>query len=170
MRAIGEYLSARGWTCWFEVTYSHFGERGWLDVVAVRGDAVLVVEVKSELTSIEATLRKLDEKTRLAGQIAFERTGRRPLVVGRLLVLPDTTSARDRVHRYAAILDRSFPGRALALRAWLRNPASPFAGIHFVRNTDGGGTTRRRTTQRCRMRPDSGRPAASTGRADRIGT
>jgi transcriptional regulator with XRE-family HTH domain len=164
VRAIGEYLAARGWTCWFEVTYSRYGERGSIDVLAIRGDAVLVVEVKSELTSLEETLRKLDEKTRLAATIVFERTGKRPRVVGRLLVLPNSTAARDRVARHAAVLGRTFPSRSLELRAWLRDPSGPFSGIHFVRNTDRDGTTRRRTNKRCRIRRDSVRPTAPAGR------
>ena len=170
VRAIGEYLSRHRWTCWFEVTYSHFGERGSIDVLAVRGDAVLVVEVKSELTSVEATLRKLDEKARLVTQIVFERTGRRPRFVGRLLVLPDTTAARDRVARHAAILDSALPGRALALRAWLRAPAASFAGIHFVRNTGGSGATRRASCPKRRIRADPARPIPSTGTANRTRT
>lgn len=167
VRAIGEYLAARGWTCSFEVTYSHYGERGSIDVLAVRGDAVLVVEVKSELTSLEATLRKLDEKVRLAGQIVFERTGKRPTVVGRLLVLPDSTATRDRVAKHALVLDRSLPGRSLQLREWLRQPSASFAGIHFVRFTDRGGTTRRAPGPKRRIRSASARPANQGGRADR---
>jgi hypothetical protein len=57
------------WVTELEVTYSRFGERGSIDVLGWRPTArsLLVVETKSEIVSVEATLRKLDEKVRLAG-------------------------------------------------------------------------------------------------------
>jgi len=63
-----EILRSAGWLVRVEASYSHFGERGSVDVLAFYepSGTMLVVEVKSELTSIEATLRKLDEKVRLA--------------------------------------------------------------------------------------------------------
>lgn len=167
--AVGRYLDEHGWNATFEVTYSHYGERGSIDVVAIRGDAVLVVEVKSELTSIEETLRKLDEKARRARQIVFERTGRRPLIVGRLLVLPDTTASRGRVLGHAAILGRALPGRAVALRDWLRSPTDAFSGILFVRNTSTGDGARRVTGPRKRIQANPARPTTGAGRTGEPG-
>ena len=158
VREVGEYLARHGWTCWFEVTYSHFGERGSIDVLAVRGDAVLVVEVKSELTSIEATLRKLDEKARHAARIAFERTGRRPLVLGRLLVLPDASTPRRRIAANAAIFDGVLPGRGHAVRAWLKRPHGTFAGIVFLSPAGDGGANKRSVTGRQRIRRRAAAP------------
>jgi transcriptional regulator with XRE-family HTH domain len=95
-RLVGEIarrLERAGWEVAVEVTYSEFGERGSIDVLAARPDAlaVVVVEVKSELTVIEATLRKLDEKVRIVhGSLGRERFGFRPRFIGRLLVLPST--------------------------------------------------------------------------------
>ena len=64
---ISRRLADAGWEVAVEVTYSDFGDRGSVDVLAARRDAqaMLVIEVKSELTAIEATLRKLDEKVRI---------------------------------------------------------------------------------------------------------
>ena len=49
-----------------ETTYSIYGERGSIDVFGGRreGRAAVVEEIKTSLASIEATLRKLDEKAR----------------------------------------------------------------------------------------------------------
>jgi transcriptional regulator with XRE-family HTH domain len=60
-------LRSLGWEVEVEVTYSSFGERGSIDILAWWPFAriALVVEIKSELASVEATLRKLDEKVRL---------------------------------------------------------------------------------------------------------
>ncbi len=70
-------LASFGWVTAVVVTYARFGERGSIDVLAYRPDrtALLVVEVKSELTSLEETLRRLDEKVRLGPTIAAERLG-----------------------------------------------------------------------------------------------
>lgn len=165
VQAVGEYLARHGWTCWFEVTYSHFGERGSIDVLAVRNDAVLVVEVKSELTSVEATLRKLDEKVRQAARIVFERTGRRPVVIGRLLVLPETTTSRDHVARHGTVFGSALPGRAVAMRAWLRSPSSPFAGILFLRGTRAGDRMRRSASQRLRISRNAAPGTRPTGKS-----
>lgn len=171
VRAIGEYLAARGWTCWFEVTYSQYGERGSIDVLAVRGDAVLVVEVKSDLSSLEATLRKLDEKTRLAAQIVFERTGKRPSVVGRLLVLPEASTPRRRVAAHAVVFDGALPARGRTVREWLDRPASAMAGLLFLSPGATGGAGRRAVSGRSRIRcrrgvhgSDAPAPTVSSGR------
>jgi transcriptional regulator with XRE-family HTH domain len=123
--AVTRILEGRGWTVLVEVTYSRYGERGSIDVLAVRRDirAILVVEVKTELVSVEQVIRRLDAKVRLAPHIAAERLGWRPAAVGRLLVLPESTTERRRWARHSVVLARSFPvsgGRAV--REWLGRP------------------------------------------------
>jgi transcriptional regulator with XRE-family HTH domain len=56
--AMSRRLSDAGWEVVVEATYSEFGERGSVDVLAARRDqqAMIVVEVKSELTAIEGNL------------------------------------------------------------------------------------------------------------------
>lgn len=123
-------LERHGWECAVEVTYSHFGERGSIDILASDAGrtSVVVVEAKTRLTSIEATLRKLDEKSRLAPSIVQERTGARPKVVARLLALPEGGSARRSVARHDAVLRRAFPLRGAAARSWLAEPG-PATGM-----------------------------------------
>ena len=139
---ISRRLADAGWEVAVEVTYSDFGDRGSVDVLAARRDAqaMLVVEVKSELTAIEATLRKLDEKVRIVqGSIGRERFGFRPRSVGRLLVLPSTNVARRRVAGSSDVLDVALPDRAGRVREWLRAPMGALAGIQFVSDTNPGG-------------------------------
>jgi hypothetical protein len=134
-------LRARGWQVEVEVTYSAYGERGSLDLLAwwPVNRIALVVEVKSELVSVEATVRKLDEKVRQVIQtLAETRFGERPSAVGRLLVLPDTTTERRRVARQDAILAAALPVRGTVLRRWLRTPVGPVRGILFVADTNPG--------------------------------
>ena len=127
-------LGNLGWEARVETTYSIFGERGSIDVLgalpAVR--AVLVEEVKSELGSLEETIRKLDEKVRLVRErIAETEFGWRPSVVGRLLVLPDSTMARNRVVLLDPVLRVAFPDRGSTVRAWLRAPSGGLSGVLF---------------------------------------
>ena len=133
------------WQVEVEVTYSSFGERGTIDILAwwPPGRIALVVEIKSELVSVEATVRKLDEKVRLTIEsVAQARFGERPGAVARLLVLPDSTTERRRVGRADAVLATAFPDRGTALRRWMRHPAGALRGLLFVADTNPGGERR----------------------------
>ena len=102
-----EILQSLGWETRSEVSYSIYGERGSIDVLAWHAPTrtLLVVEVKSELISVEETLRVHDAKLRLAPRIAAERFGWQATATARLLVLPDLSTARRRVLRHRAVLD-----------------------------------------------------------------
>jgi transcriptional regulator with XRE-family HTH domain len=141
---ISRRLVRAGWEVAIEVTYSEFGERGSIDVLGARRDefAMVVVEVKSELTAIESTLRKLDEKVRIVqGSLGRERFGFRPRCIGRLVLLPATDTARRRVDRSSDVLAVALPDRGGRVRSWLRAPDGNLAGILFVSNTNPGGVT-----------------------------
>jgi transcriptional regulator with XRE-family HTH domain len=119
------FLAGRRWEVVPEVTYSEFGERGSIDLLAWHAVSatVLIVEIKTELTSIEATVRKHDEKVRLASGVVTKRFGWEPRSMSRVLVLPDHRTARRQVDRTDAILSRAYPCRGWALRRWLANPS-----------------------------------------------
>lgn len=82
---------SRGWTVLPEATFSRYGERGSIDLLAVheRLKAAAVNEMKTGITSVEETIRRHDAKVRLATQIVFERFGWRPSAIGRVLILPE---------------------------------------------------------------------------------
>lgn len=132
-------LRGLGWQVEVEVTYSSFGERGSIDILAWWPPLriALVVEVKSELVSVEATVRKLDEKVRLTVEsIARDRFGERPAAVARLLVLPSTSTSRRHVARADAVLDTAFPLRSDDARRWLRRPSNAVRALIFVADTN----------------------------------
>lgn len=157
-----EYLTPHGWTVEVEVSYSVYGERGSIDILAWhdRSRALLVIEVKSELVSLEAMLRKLDEKARLAGTIGRERFGWRPDSVARMLVLPSNSTERRRVARHGASLDAALALRYDELRAWLRRPVGSVSGLLFVADGSAGDAGNGRVTSG-RVR----RPAEASARA-----
>ncbi|HET7677686.1 MAG TPA: helix-turn-helix domain-containing protein [Candidatus Limnocylindrales bacterium] len=132
--ALAQQLTSLGWQVAPEVTYSRYGERGSIDLLGghVASRAALICEVKTELASLESTLRRHDAKVRLAPLVAAERFGWRPVIVGGVLVLPEDRTARRRVARHAAVLDGALPMRGHAVRAWLKQPAGPLNGILFL--------------------------------------
>jgi ornithine carbamoyltransferase len=62
-----------------------------------------VIEVKTEIASVEELLRRHDAKVRLAPRIAEARFGARPMVTARLLVVADSSTNRRRLERMAAV-------------------------------------------------------------------
>ena len=143
--ATASRLRERGWAIEIEVTYSSFGERGSIDLLAARAPvgAVLSVEVKTEITTVEATLRKIDEKDRLVRRlICRDRYRFEPTSVGRLLVLPGTDTTRRRVRASAVVLDAALPARGAVVRRWLAAPGGDLSGIWVVADTSGRGVTR----------------------------
>lgn len=143
--AAARALEAAGWVIVPEVSYSVYGERGSIDLVAWHSTTrtLLVVEVKTELTSVEATLRKHDEKARLATGVVRERFGWDVRSTERLLILPDVSTARRRVDRHDGVIGRAYPMRGVSVRRWLRRPDGPLGGLLFLSATSGDGVSRR---------------------------
>jgi transcriptional regulator with XRE-family HTH domain len=160
--SFAEMLQSFAWTTYPEVTFSQYGERGSIDILALvpTRTLALVVEVKTQITSVDATLRRLDVKSRLASRIVFEREGWRPSVIGCLLVVRDSTTARRRVDRFAGAMTAALPARGAAARTWLRDPTGPLRGLIFVPVTNGRSRRRdgppiQRRKQRNRTHPGS---------------
>jgi transcriptional regulator with XRE-family HTH domain len=164
-------LAALGWEVRPEVSFAVYGERGSIDVVAWHAESrtLLVVEVKTELTSVEATLRRHDVKVRLAAGVVRERFGWQPARVARLLVLPDGSTPRRQVARHDAAMRSAYPLRGRALRLWLAGPTGSVAGLAYMSftNTDRAGqrpTSRRRVTvQRVGASSPNSRTASAVG-------
>jgi transcriptional regulator with XRE-family HTH domain len=127
-------LAAVGWETRVEVSYSVFGERGSIDVFGWHqaSASLAVVEVKSEMGSVEGLLRPLDAKVRLAPTIARDQFGWRAARVARIVVFPESDAVRRTVARHAVVFDAALPARSLAVRAWLRAPAGSLRGRWFV--------------------------------------
>jgi len=127
-------VRADAWLTLAEVTFAEYGERGSIDLLAVREDVrtVAVMEMKSDITSIEETHRRHDVKVRLARAIVRERFGWEPMVVGRILVVPEDRTIRRVVERHSATFASSYPARNREVRRWLRDPNGPIAGLWFV--------------------------------------
>lgn len=126
-------LRSRGWEVVPEATFSIYGERGSIDVLAFHPGhgALLVIEVKSVVPDLQATLSGIDRKVRLAPTIARGR-GWEVRSVSRLLVLPEDRTARRRLARYEVTIDQVMPLRTRAVRRWLSAPTGAMGGVLFL--------------------------------------
>ena len=128
-------LERWGWLVRVEVSYSHFGERGRIDLLAFHPAArvLLVIELKSELVDVQALLGSLDVKVRLAPGIV-ERFGWSPRAVVPAIVFLEHSATRKRLARIDTLFDR-FDVRGKAALSWLRRPteAAPHGLLWFAR-------------------------------------
>jgi transcriptional regulator with XRE-family HTH domain len=133
VEAVLSRLTYLGWIAIPEVTFHIDRERGSIDILAwhAASGILLVIEIKSVVPDVQATLSGVDRKARLAPQIARER-GWHVRGVARLLVLPDERTSRRRVEAFSATFNHSFPARTVEVKRWLAAPAGPFAGILFL--------------------------------------
>jgi transcriptional regulator with XRE-family HTH domain len=131
---VARLLRSLGWLVEVEVSFAVYGERGSIDVLAYHPGtrALLIVEVKTELTSIEETIRRHDVKVRHAPAIAKERFGWNVELGGRLLIVLDSSTSRRRVARHDASLRVAYPARGREIRQWLRRPARRLGGLMFL--------------------------------------
>lgn len=128
------HLHRYGWRTEVEVTFSEYGERGSIDILAGH-DATrtaLVAEVKSAIGSIEEMNRTLDAKVRLAPKLVLERFEWRALVVARVLVVPEGSTVRRIIAAHELTLASAYRARGRAVRQWLRQPEGPLRGIWFL--------------------------------------
>jgi hypothetical protein len=102
----------------------------------------LIVEVKTELASVEEALRRLDVKARHGAEIAKLR-GWQPRLIARLFVIGESGAARRAVEARSAIFATGYPTRGWDVRRWLAAPSGPMAGILFlplIASSDGRST------------------------------
>jgi Holliday junction resolvase-like predicted endonuclease len=91
-------LAEPGWRVLPEVSFSIWGERGVIDILAWHEPtrSLLVIELKTELVDFNELLGTLDRKSRLARQIAAERGWTNPSSVSVWVVVVDSSTSRRR--------------------------------------------------------------------------
>lgn len=154
-RVLGELP---GWTSAAEVTFSIFGERGSIDLLAWHADrrALLVVELKTEIPDPAALIAQVDRYVRLARTVATER-GWDAATVSQWVAIAESDMNRRQVSRHRAMLRNAFPANGHGMRHWLRNPAEPVAALSFLADVQGASTNGRfAPTRRVRPRKHGG--------------
>ena len=124
---------APGWQFVAEASFSVYGERGSIDLLAWHAErrALLVIELKSELVDLQDLLAALDRKRRLAPVVARDR-GWRPSVVATWVVLEESHGNRRRVAMHQAVLRHAYPADARTMNRWLARPDTSVAGLSFL--------------------------------------
>ncbi|HEY6608136.1 MAG TPA: helix-turn-helix transcriptional regulator [Candidatus Limnocylindria bacterium] len=118
-----------GWDVWPEASYSIFGERGRIDLLAfhARTGTLEVAECKSSIWDVQDTLGRIDAKVRLAPNVARERGWHVTRVVGALVIIEGRT-ARRRIAEHD-LLFGAFDARGWAAHAFVRDPRRPAVGL-----------------------------------------
>lgn len=131
--AVKSRLERWGWVIRVEVSYSRYGERGRIDLLAwhPRLRWLLVIEVKTQLVDVQDLLGTLDVKVRLARHVAEQFGWEVGAVIPAIVFAEDPTNRR-RLHRVDTLFDR-FSLRGRAALSWLRTPAdAPSCLLWFV--------------------------------------
>ena len=123
------------WDVRVEVSFSRYGERGRIDLLAFHAAmrTLLVIEVKSELVDVQGLLGTLDQKARLAHHVA-DRFGWRPRRAVPAIVFLEHSATRKRLALTDTLFSR-FTCRGRSALSWLRNPTEPIpAGLLWFTN------------------------------------
>jgi transcriptional regulator with XRE-family HTH domain len=155
--AITRTLTAAGWEVQPEVSFSHFGERGVVDLAAWHADAgtLLLVELKTELVDINGLLAVADRRRRLAATIVAP-LGWAPKRVGMWIVIAESRTNRRRVAEHRTVLRAAFPHDGRSISGWLADPRGAAAALWFLPDSSGAGVRTRRAP---RMRVRIARPS-----------
>lgn len=136
---IARYLSdVPGWIVEPEVSFSIYGERGIIDVLAWHRTTriLLVIELKTEVVDLNEMLGTLDRKRRLAWAVAKDRKWD-PVAVSTWVVAADSRTNRRTVAEHATVLRAKLPTDGRGVARWLRRPAGRIDALSFLPNVQG---------------------------------
>jgi transcriptional regulator with XRE-family HTH domain len=147
-----------GWVTAPEVTFSIYGERGVIDVMAWHAATrtLLVVELKTLLVDVNDLMGSMDRRRRLATRMAGER-GWFPILVSAWVAVADTSTNHRRLRDHAAVLRTAFPDDGRRLRRWLPQPNGSVAVLSFLSAATPSGRKHDFRPIRQVRRPRSGR-------------
>jgi transcriptional regulator with XRE-family HTH domain len=133
-----------GWTAEPEVSFSIYGERGVIDILAWHPGrrVLLVIELKTDIADVNELLGTADRKRRLAVPVAMERGWIRPgepvpAVSLWVIVAPSRTNRR-RLAEHQAVLRAALPTDGRAMTGWLRDPRASVRALSFWPDSHGG--------------------------------
>ena len=127
-----------GWISEPEVSFSIYGERGIIDILAwypARG-ILLVIELKTEIVDVNELLGTLDQKRRLALDVARLRGWHANAISTWVVVAPSRTNRRA-LSDHATVLRAKLPADAVTLRRWLRDPRGRIDALTFLPSVHG---------------------------------
>ena len=127
-----------GWVFEPEVSFSIYGERGIIDILAWHPGRrmLLVIELKTEVVEVSGLLGTMDQRRRLASEIGA-RFGWKALAVSTWVVVADTRTNRRAVSAHANVLRAKMPVDGRSIGKWLRDPMSRVDALSFLPHRHG---------------------------------
>ena len=127
------FASLDGWVAEPEVSFSIYGERGVIDILAWYpvSHVLLVIELKTEFVDVNELMGSVDRKRRLAAVIARER-GWDPIGVATWVVLSDNRTNRRALAAHETVMRTKFPVDGRRIRPWLRRPVGRLDALSFL--------------------------------------
>jgi transcriptional regulator with XRE-family HTH domain len=130
-----------------EVSFSIFGERGVIDILAFHRPtgSLLVIELKTAIIDVNELVGSMDRKRRLATRIAADRSWQ-AASVSCWVIVADGRTNRRRIDAHRTMLRAAFPNNGRTMRGWLRRPfgrvaaLSMWPSVHVHGTRPGGGT------------------------------
>ena len=137
--AVARTLAGTPWLSAAEATFSVYGERGAIDVLAFHppSGALLVIELKTQLVDVQQLIGSVDRYRRLAPVLAAAR-GWESRSTSSWVVLRDTPSNHRRLAAHATVLRAAFPHDGRRVRGWLMDPAGTLAALSFLSDVRAG--------------------------------
>jgi hypothetical protein len=128
--AVTESLRRNGWEVRPEVSFSRWGERGVIDLLAwhPQTKTLLVIELKTAVVDLQELLGGVDRKVRLAPEIVRD-FGWRPASVAVAVIVANGRTNRRRVQENASLIRAALPSDGRQLRHWLRAPLGPLRAL-----------------------------------------
>ena len=121
-----------------EVSFSIFGERGIIDVLAWHPtrSALLIIELKTDIVDVNQLIGSMDQRRRLANEIARDR-GWEPLTVSTWVLVAGGRTNRARLAAHRTVLRNAFPVDGRAIAGWLRRPDRSIDALSIWDRPDG---------------------------------
>lgn len=141
--SFASYLGTlNGWIWLPEVSFSHYGERGVIDILAWHPATrcLLIIELKTELVDPQELVAVMHRRARLGREIAA-REGWEPLTISTWVVVRDTSTERRRARRHSRLLRGAFPHDGRAARSWMLRPAGRLSALSFWSYGPSGGAS-----------------------------
>jgi len=122
-----------GWVFEPEVSFSIYGERGIIDILAWHPGRrmLLVIELKTEVVEVSGLLGTMDQRRRLASEVA-SRFGWKPVAVSTWVIVAESRTNRRAVSAHASVLRAKLPVDGRRIGGWLRDPASRIDALSFL--------------------------------------
>ncbi len=132
----GMFAGHRDWAFRPEVSFSIWGERGIVDILAwhAKRKVLLVIELKTEIVDLNELLGTLDRKVRLGPEIA--RMQGWPVPAGARasawVIVSEGRTNRRRIQAHAAMVRAALPDDGRAVAGWLERPRRTLRCLSYL--------------------------------------